>query len=152
GKTNLAPEGMTEELLATLWSAVLQIERVGRDDNFFELGGHSLLATQLVSRIREAFGVELPIRQLFEQQTLRGQARAIETAKTGGPSLITALVKRELNVPAPLSFAQERLWFLSQFMGASAVYNIPLALRLSGEVNEAALLTSLQTIVDRHDA
>jgi amino acid adenylation domain-containing protein len=147
-----APQGMTEELLASLWSAVLQVNQVGREDNFFERGGHSLLATQLVSRIREVFSVELPIRSLFEQQTLRGLAQAIETAKTGEQPFVVPLVRYSRDKGTPLSFAQERLWFLGQYMGPSAVYNIPLALRLSGQVNETALLGSLQTIVDRHES
>jgi amino acid adenylation domain-containing protein len=148
----VAPEGVTEELLASCWGAVLQVDRVSREDNFFELGGHSLLATQLVSRIREAFGVELSIRKLFEQQTVRGQAQAIEAAKTGQQQSVVPLVKCSRDEALPLSFAQERLWFLGQYMGPNAVYNIPLALHLSGRVDEAALLRSLQTVIDRHES
>jgi amino acid adenylation domain-containing protein len=149
-----APEGMTEELLASVWSALLRVDRVGREDDFFALGGHSLLATQWVSRVRDAFSVELSVRVAFEHQKLREQAQAIERAQreqSGTPRMgpIEAASRSE---PLRLSYAQERLWFLSELMGASAVYTIPLAVRIGGQVNEEALLRSLRTLVERHES
>ncbi|HEV7517360.1 MAG TPA: amino acid adenylation domain-containing protein, partial [Thermoanaerobaculia bacterium] len=108
-----APRTPTEELLAAIWGEVLQRERVGVEDNFFALGGHSLLAVQVVSRIRETFQVELPLRRIFELPTIAGLAAAItgeRPAASGRPPLLPAVRPREI----PLSFAQERLWFLDQ--------------------------------------
>src|SRR6185437_7937110 len=149
-----APEGMTEQLLASLWGAVLRVDRVGREDDFFALGGHSLLATQLVSRVREAFSVELAVRVVFEHQRLREQARAIERAQQeqSGLERLGSIEVASRSEPLRLSYAQERLWFLSELMGASAVYTISLALRISGEVDEEALLGSLRTLVERHES
>ncbi|MEX2964710.1 amino acid adenylation domain-containing protein, partial [Microbulbifer sp. TYP-18] len=149
------PQGTTESLLASLWQALLQVPPVGREDNFFELGGHSLLATQLVSRIRAAFGVDLPIRCLFEYQTLKAQARALEQALKHGateahPPLVP--VPREPGSEAPLSYAQQRLWFLGQYTGPSDVYNMPLALEICGQVKEAALLKALAALFARHES
>jgi amino acid adenylation domain-containing protein len=148
------PQGVTEELLASVWSAVLHVERVGREDDFFELGGHSLLATQLVSRVREVFSIELAVRMVFEHQRLRDQALAIERAQQEQsgrekPELIEAAPRSEV---LRLSYAQERLWFLSELMGPSAVYTMPLALRMSGSVDERALIESLRAVVERHES
>lgn len=147
----LTPEGMTESLLAGLWCNLLKLERVGRNDNFFALGAHSLLATQLVSRIREAFAVELPIRVLFEQQSLQAQARAIEAAQPGENGRLSPITAVARDRALPLSFAQQRLWFLSHVSGPNAVYNIPLGLRLQGDVDIDALQKSLAEIVRRHE-
>ncbi|MBW8874484.1 MAG: amino acid adenylation domain-containing protein [Acidobacteria bacterium] len=141
-----------EEMLAALWAEVLQLERVGRDDNFFELGGHSLMATRLVSRIREAFGVELPLRVLFEAPTIGGLAARVEQEAAVGrglaaPPLVPAPRDRELR----LSFAQQRLWFIDQLDPGSPVYNIPTALRLRGPLDVAALATSFREVVRRHE-
>ncbi|MCP4662955.1 MAG: non-ribosomal peptide synthetase, partial [bacterium] len=132
--------------------------RVGPDDNFFELGGHSLLATQVVSRVREVFGVELPLRNLFETPTVGGLAAFVEEA---------ARELRERKVPPirpvpregdlvrdalPLSFAQQRLWFLDQLQPGGAAYNIPSAVRVRGRLDVALLAQSLHEIVRRHEA
>ncbi|WP_206759232.1 non-ribosomal peptide synthetase, partial [Massilia sp. CFBP 13721] len=148
----VAPTGATEELLAGLWCELLRRERVGRDDNFFELGGHSLIATQLLSRIRDVFACALPMRQLFEHQSLEGQARAIDALRSvaaASPSDTIEAAGRD--APLPLSYAQQRLWFLDQLMGAAPTYNIPLALRLSGALRLDLLVESLNAIVRRHD-
>ena len=131
---------------------LLKRERVGRHDNFFELGGHSLLATQLVSRIREAFSTELPVRQLFEHATLSSQARAVEQARGAGALVDAPVEAVSREQPLPLSYAQQRLWFLHQYLGPNAVYNMPLALRLRGETNEAALVRSLAELHRRHES
>src|SRR6185437_3565054 len=140
-----APQGMTEELLASVWSALLQVDRVGREDEFFELGGHSLLATQFVSRVGEAFSVEFTVRAVFEHRRLREQAKEIERAQgeQSGRERLGAIEAVSRSEPLRLSYAQERLWFLGELMGASAVYTMPLALRMSGKVDEGALLGSL---------
>src|SRR6185369_16043301 len=121
-----APRTATEELLSGLWASVLRVPRVGVRDNFFELGGHSLLATQLVSRVREAFRVELPLRELFARPTVASLAEAVEAALRGevglaAPPLLP--VSREQHLP--LSYAQQRLWFLDQLAPGSVAYNIP---------------------------
>src|SRR6185369_10326711 len=147
-----APRTATEELLAGLRSSVLGVPRVGVRDNFFELGGHSLLATQLVSRVREAFAVELPLRELFARPTVASFAEVVEAELRGGvkvtaPPLLPASREQEL----PLSYAQQRLWFLDQLAPGSLAYNIPLAVRLKGRLEVEALQRTLDEVVRRHE-
>jgi amino acid adenylation domain-containing protein len=143
------PATPSEDLLAALWAGVLKRESIGRHDNFFELGGHSLLATQLIARIRESFQVELPIRAMFEHPELSSLATAIEAA--AGSIRLPAIEPQAADAPKVLSFAQQRLWFLNQFEdNSSATYNMPLALRLSGQLNVEALQQSLQCLIERH--
>jgi len=143
------PVTPSEDLLAALWAGVLKREAIGRHDNFFERGGHSLLATQLIARIRESFQVELPIRAVFEHPELSGLAAAIEAA--AGTIRLPAIEQQAADAPKVLSFAQQRLWFLNQFENNnSATYNMPLALRLSGQLDAGALQQSLQWLVERH--
>ncbi|MHC0062934.1 amino acid adenylation domain-containing protein [Nostoc sp. UIC 10890] len=144
------PVTPTEELLANLWQSLLKAKSVGRQDNFFELGGHSLLATQLVTRIRDTFGVEVPVRKVFEQSVLSDLATEIDKA-----SLVIALpliTPQPENAPKNLSFAQSRLWFLAQLenTGTSATYNMSTALELEGKLNIEALRASFDYLVDRH--
>ena len=148
----VAPRTPAEEVLAEIWAEVLRLERVGVDDNFFELGGHSLLATQVVSRVREAFGVELPLRALFEAPTVAELAERVEAMRRAGLPVLPPVVPVERTGALPLSFAQERLWFLDQLEPGSAVYNIPVALRLGGALDVAALERALDEIVRRHEA
>ncbi|TMQ67695.1 MAG: amino acid adenylation domain-containing protein, partial [Candidatus Eisenbacteria bacterium] len=148
-----APVTPDEKKLARLWGRVLKIERVGIHDNFFEAGGHSLLATQLVSRLREWFQVELPLRALFETPTIAGLVQAIERARsTTGGTAVSSLRRAPRDGPLPLSFAQQRLWFLDQLEPGCAFYNIPAALRLKGELDADLLRRSLNEIVGRHEA
>jgi amino acid adenylation domain-containing protein len=147
------PAAPVEELLAGIWSEVLGAGRVGLGDGFFALGGHSLKAMQVVSRVRSALGVELPVRSLFEAPRLEDLARRVEAALRGGetsaaPPLTPAPRDHEL----PLSFAQERLWFLEQLEPGGSAYTIPLALSLRGELDVAALAAALRGIVERHEA
>ncbi|MBR8833343.1 MAG: amino acid adenylation domain-containing protein [Stigonema ocellatum SAG 48.90 = DSM 106950] len=141
----------TEELLATLWQSLLKVQSVGRRDNFFELGGHSLLATQLVARIRDSFGVELPVRKVFEQSQLCDLAAEID-----GMGVLqytpTAIAPQRENAPKTLSFAQSRLWFLAQLegTGTSATYNMSTALQLDGKLNMEALRASFGYLLQRH--
>ena len=142
-----------EEMLVGIWSEVLGVERVGVADNFFELGGHSLLATQLVSRVREAFGVEAELRKLFEQPTIAALAAHLEELRVEG-RLYSAppiqLVSREENLP--LSFAQQRLWFIDQLETNSAAYNVPAAVRLTGHLDVISLTRTFTTVTSRHES
>jgi len=149
GTPQVAPRTPLEEELAGLWSELLRIERVGIHDNFFELGGHSLLATQLASRVRATFQVELPLHRLFESPTIAGLAEAIERERPALPAPPITAVRRDGRLP--LSFAQERLWFMDQLMPGHAFYNVPLAVRLHGALNLAALDESVAEIVRRHE-
>ncbi|WP_036552981.1 condensation domain-containing protein, partial [Nisaea denitrificans] len=141
-----------EELLAGLWQEVLGCSSVGRSDNFFDLGGHSLLATQLLSRIRAAFGTDITLRLLFEHPTLSAQAAAIEAERRGTPP--PPIVRREDRDTLPLSFAQQRLWFLAELEDGdhAATYNITAALGLAGALDEDALRSALLALTARHDS
>jgi non-ribosomal peptide synthetase component F len=145
----VAPRTATEEILAGIWQSVLRVERVGINDNFFELGGHSLLATQLVSRMREVFAVEIALRSLFEHPTVAGLATVLAE---GGELTAPPLVPSDRTQALPLSFAQQRLWFLDQLERNNAFYNIPAAVRLSGPLNIAALERTFTEITRRHEA
>ncbi|MEH1773540.1 amino acid adenylation domain-containing protein [Nostoc sp.] len=149
----VAPRTPIEEMLAQIWAQVLKVEQVSIYDNFFELGGHSLLATQLVSRIRTNLKVELPLRSLFAAATLAelaqemGQLQQQNLEKTSLP-----ILPRARDAELPLSYGQQRLWFLDQFEPNSAIYNIPTALHLQGTLKVAALEQSLREIIHRHEA
>ncbi len=148
----VAPRTPVEELLATIWSDVLGVDRVGVTDNFFELGGHSLLATQLISRIRDAFQVEIPLNSLFEVQNLGEMASLIETTRQREDGLeMPPLKPIERSGELPLSFSQQRLWFIDQLAPGSPFYNIPIALRLIGDLKVEVLEKSLNEIVRRHE-
>ena len=147
-----APRTQTEELLSGLYASVLRVPRVGVHDNFFELGGHSLLATQLMSRVREAFGVELPLRELFARPTVAGLAEQVEAEVRGGVRVtVTPLVPVSREQELPLSHAQQRLWFLDQLEPGRVTYNIPEAVRLQGPLDVAALERTLNEVVRRHE-
>jgi amino acid adenylation domain-containing protein len=149
----MAPWTPVEELLAAVWSEVLGAERIGPEDDFFALGGHSLRVTQVLARVREAFGVELPVRSLFESPTLAGLAARIEEAlRTGSARPAPPLLPVPRDGDLPLSFAQERLWFLHRLAPESAAYNMPAALRLRGALDPALLERTLSEIVRRHEA
>ena len=148
----VAPRTPFEEVIAGIWSEMFGIERVGINDNFFELGGHSLLATTFVSRLREVFQVELPLRRLFESPTLAAIAEAVLSIKQDEQSIdalpLTAMARPER---LPLSFSQERLWTLEQLEPGTTAYNLVGALSLHGDLNLDALTSSINEIVKRHD-
>ena len=152
----LAPRDATEQMLAHIWSEILHIKDVGVHDNFFELGGHSLLATQLVSRVQALFRITLPLLQVFTRPTIAGLADAIRAAQDGrNPAQeVTrqSIARVARGMPLPLSFAQERMWFLYQLSPDAAAYNIPASVRLHGPLNKAALRWSVDELVRRHEA
>ncbi|NLG48893.1 MAG: AMP-binding protein, partial [Chloroflexi bacterium] len=154
GSAYVAPRTPEEEMLAELWSQVLGVERVGVHDNFAELGGHSLLATQLMARVREAFQVEVPLRTLFEAPTVAELAKQVAELRRSHAGLhvppIRPVARGQQELP--LSFAQQRLWFLDQLEPGNLFYNIPLAVRLKGALDADALRRALNEIVRRHEA
>ncbi|MFL6286654.1 MAG: amino acid adenylation domain-containing protein, partial [Pyrinomonadaceae bacterium] len=149
----VSPRTPVEEVLASIWAEVLHVERVGVEDNFFELGGHSLLATQLVSRVSDVFGVEMEMRRLFELPTVAALASIIERSLQEERGLQpTPVVPVPRDEKLPLSFAQQRLWFIDQLTAGSPFYNIPLPIRMNGQLNVTALEKALTEIVRRHEA
>jgi amino acid adenylation domain-containing protein len=149
----VAPRTPTEETIAGIWAEVLGLEQVGIHDNFFARGGHSLLATQVMSRLNAALAVDLPLRTLFEAPSVAELSREATRRQAAGPALTAPpLVLVPRTEELPLSFAQQRLWFLDQLEPGSAAYNLPGALRLCGPLDVVALERSLNTIVARHEA
>ncbi|MEH1954356.1 amino acid adenylation domain-containing protein [Nostoc sp.] len=149
----VAPRNPIEEILSLIWQQVLKVDLVGRHDNFFQLGGHSLLATQLISRVRSSLKVELPLRSLFAAPTIAELSHNIQQLQQQDLELAAPpILKRAENVETPLSYAQQRLWFLDQFEPNSGSYNIPFGLRLVGTLNVVALEQSLIEIIHRHEA
>ena len=146
--------GEMQAAVAGIWRRLLGVETVGSDDNFFALGGNSLTLVELRSRLRAALGVDLPVRSFFEAQTVARQAAVAARALRGdgAPDAAAALRPGPPAGEHPLSFAQERLWFLAQLDPGSAAYNLPAALRLEGELDPCLLARALQTIAARHAA
>ncbi|MCP4660711.1 MAG: AMP-binding protein, partial [bacterium] len=149
--TREAPRTPVEEILAGIFAEVLGCQRIGRHGHFFELGGHSLLATQVASRVRRSLQLELPVRCLFESPTVAQLAAAVDALRHQGMKRSPPLVARPRQEERPLSFAQERLWFLDQLESASAAYNIAAAGRLDGLLDCGALEGALREIVHRHE-
>ncbi|MGQ5789992.1 amino acid adenylation domain-containing protein [Serratia sp. IR-2025] len=142
------PQGEAENLLAAIWRELLGVERVGRYDHFFELGGHSLMAVRLANRVQQA-GWQLPLQALFASPVLHVLAQTLEVAPAQEPLPILPVAR---DGELPLSFAQQRLWFLTQLKGMSETYHIPLALRLHGRLDRQALQHSLDALYARHES
>ncbi|MGL4858457.1 MAG: amino acid adenylation domain-containing protein, partial [Enterobacteriaceae bacterium] len=151
-KEFIAPRTPEEQLLATLWSELLQQPHISVQDDFFVLGGHSLLAMQLISRLRMLFAVELPLQTLFAAPVLEQQAQQIVAAQRAQKGeLLPAIVPRQQSQTVPLSHAQQRLWLLQQLSLPAGLYNIPLLWQLEGDINRDALQRSLDEILHRHE-
>ncbi|WP_419789495.1 amino acid adenylation domain-containing protein [Pseudomonas edaphica] len=148
----VAPVTELEQQVAAVWAQILGAERVGLTDHFFEMGGHSLLAMQVVSRLRHTLGREVPLKLVFEQPRLEGFAGALHALEGGLGEEAPALVAVGRDQPLPLSYAQERQWFLWQLAPDSAAYHIPSALRLRGRLDTAALQRSFDELVARHES
>jgi acyl carrier protein/NRPS condensation-like uncharacterized protein len=154
GDERRAPRTPVEEIVAGLWAEVLGRPRIGPDDNFFQLGGHSLTGAQIVSRLREVFRVDLPLRVLFEAPTLAGLAAEVERRRRpdGAPERPSiAAFRHERSTPPPLSFAQERLWVERQAEARSVAFTIPTLVILAGELDLPCLWRALQEVVERHE-
>ncbi|MHB1059864.1 MAG: amino acid adenylation domain-containing protein, partial [Rhodanobacter sp.] len=148
GDVHEAPAPGTEQALAAIWARLLGRETIGAHDHFFRLGGHSLLATRVASEIDRRFGKLLPVRALFEHPTLRALAAHVDAQAARGHAAIPVA---DRDGPLPLSFAQQRLWFIDRLEGGSAQYNMPAALRLRGALDVAALQRALDALLARHD-
>ncbi|HZI73802.1 MAG TPA: condensation domain-containing protein, partial [Gemmatimonadales bacterium] len=149
----MAPRTEIEQTLAGMWAELLRLERVGIHDNFFDLGGHSMLATLVMSRVQQAFQVEIEVRNLFEEPTVAELGKRIESALGGEKKSgeAEAIPRAERSGALPLSYAQERLWFLDQFQPGNDFYNVPMGFRLKGELDAGVLKKSLAEIVRRHE-
>ncbi|TKB58992.1 MAG: amino acid adenylation domain-containing protein [Nitrospira sp.] len=150
----IAPRSQVEEALSELWKSVLGVPVAGIHDNFFEHGGHSLLATQLVSRMREAFDVEISLRVLFERPTIVGLAEEVTRVRRGEwkASAFPPIVRVPRDQPLPLSYSQQRMWLMYRLAPEGTAYNIPFASRQMGPLNKAALRSTIDAICSRHEA
>ncbi len=152
------PRNDLETVIANVWAKVLKRDRVGVHDNFFELGGHSLLATQLVARLRQMLRIELSLRALFAAPTVAGLAQVVQQPPMADEGLAETAVtptippRAQEDQPLPLSFAQQRLWFLDALTPGSSLFNTPLALRLTGRLDETALTQACHALVQRHES
>src|SRR5471032_806619 len=148
-REHVAPQGATETALAQIWQNLLNLQQVGRHDHFFDLGGHSLLAMRLISQVRQRLGVELSLADIFAQPELAALAQVLtQAAGSSQPPIVPVSRAQAL----PLSFAQQRLWFLAQLDGGSSAYHIPAGLRLRGVLDRIALKRALDRIVARHES
>jgi amino acid adenylation domain-containing protein len=143
------PRNPMEETIAGIWKTILKLDAVGRQDNFFDLGGHSLLATRVIARMRRELSENISLRALFEHPTIESLARAVGGEGEEAESNIT---KKTHEKTMPVSFAQQRLWFLDKFKGSSSEYNVAGAMRLKGRLNVDALKKALQGLIDRHES
>jgi amino acid adenylation domain-containing protein len=147
----VAPHTFVQELLAGIWIQVLKLEKVGIHDNFFESGGHSLNATQVVSRARNIFHVDLHVHDLFTSPTIAGLTGIVTARLKDGKLQAPPLQRTPRSGPIPLSFAQQRLWFLDRLESGSPFYNIPVAVRLTGKLDVDVLQECVNEIVQRHE-
>ena len=149
----VAPRSELEKLIAGVWCETLQVEKVGISDNFFDLGGHSLLAIKAITRIRKMFQLEVPLKALFENPTVAGFCKHVERRDAEiGELFIPEIQRVNRAAPLPLSYAQERLWFINQLQPDSAAYNLPGALRIEGELDVGVLERAINEIIRRHES
>ncbi|MDF2399902.1 amino acid adenylation domain-containing protein, partial [Pseudomonas sp. 3MA1] len=148
----VAPVSELEQQVAAIWADILGAERVGLNDHFFEMGGHSLLAMQVVSRLRHALEREVPLKLVFEQPRLQGFVAAVQALDDRAQVLAPAMQAVGREQPLPLSYAQERQWFLWQLDPQSAAYHVPSVLRLKGRLDQAALQRAFDTLIARHES
>ncbi|MBF8271704.1 MAG: amino acid adenylation domain protein [Magnetococcales bacterium] len=148
------PRSPTEELVAAVWGTLLNKKQVGRDNNFFDLGGHSLMATRVISRLRDLFSLDLPLTLLFDAPTVAGISAQIDAARQQNNRMPPPppIQPADRSVPLPLSFAQQRLWFLEQLEGGTTTYNMPGAITLTGTLHVSSLKRAIQTIIQRHES
>ena len=152
GHDYVAPTTPTQEIMADIWAEILATPRVGIRSSFFDLGGHSLLAMQLITRIRQVFQVDLSIRNLFDFPSVEGLSEKVEQSKGSSRILLNAPIElADRSERLPLSFAQQRLWFLAQLEPESPAYNLPMAIRLNGPLNLYAMQRTLDAILQRHE-
>ncbi|WP_144174660.1 non-ribosomal peptide synthetase [Pseudomonas sp. Kh13] len=144
-----APQTPLQTQLAQIWAQVLQVPQVGLSDNFFALGGHSLLATQAVSRIRQQLGVDIPLRSLFDSVDLRAFAQAVAEGEQGAGLDIEILDRQQ---PLPVSRSQNRQWLFWKLNPESLAYNTPMAVRMQGHLDRAAVQAALDALVARHES
>jgi natural product biosynthesis luciferase-like monooxygenase protein/amino acid adenylation domain-containing protein len=149
-KSFVAPRTSTEKTLAEIWGEVLGLKQIGVQDDFFELGGHSLRATQVLSRVINAFHVELPLQDLFSSPTVEGLAAKIDAASHAAPAAGPAAAQLESDAGAPLAFAQERVWFMERLEPGLSFNNVPAAIQLEGDLNIPALQRAIAEIIHRH--
>jgi len=155
GVEYVAPRTPTEGAVASAWSAILGVDRVGADDHFFDLGGHSLLATRVVSRLRQEFGIELPLRALFEAPTLAGLSARVDAARGASPGRVDApIVPRDHPADAgwPPSFAQQALWYLDRLAPGQPTFNVTSSVRVAGPLDVGALTRAFGEMVRRHES
>ncbi|MGJ6963140.1 amino acid adenylation domain-containing protein [Streptosporangium sp. G11] len=156
GEGYLPPETATQELVCSIWAEVLGVERVGALDDFFQLGGHSLLATRTIARLSAATGLDVPLKLAFSHPSVRRLAQALDALAEAGPGAGSKVgpgpARRPEGTAPPLSFAQERLWFMEQFSPGTGAYVLPAAARLRGPLDLAALEARLDAAVTRHES
>jgi len=146
------PRTPVEEVVAGIWAQVLKRDHIGVRDDFFSLGGHSLLAAKVVARIAQSLAIELPLRSIFERPTVEGLATLIEASRADRSASLTLPVSKvSREIDPPLSFAQQRLWFLDQLEPGNPLYNVPCAVRISGDLHVSALERSINEIIRRHE-
>ncbi len=148
GELSASPMDEGERRLAAVWSQLLGMEDIGRGENFFQVGGHSLLAGQLAARVREVFGVELSLLQIFQSPTLAAMSQAIAQSK---PRSADPIPRADRSKPLPLSFSQERVWFIDQLAPGTAVYNASFNLSFNGPLDVEALGQAFTDLVARHE-
>ncbi|MDO6525553.1 amino acid adenylation domain-containing protein [Motilimonas sp. 1_MG-2023] len=147
GQDYVAPNCELERQICEIWQQVLKQPQIGLQDNFFQLGGHSLTATQVIAKVNQAFDLQLPVKTLFQAQTV---SALVETINSQTSQQSMAIIAYEKQGPIPLSFAQQRLWLLNQIEGSNAHYNMPTVIELKGKLDNVALTKAMTTLVERH--